>query len=153
MGRPKNDGPPSFLPSRSKPTEERYVIDDHYQIGEVADQVGLSLRTIRYYEEIRLVTPSGHSDGGFRLYTDDDVERLKLVKALKPVGMSLETTRELLEAADRVAHPRGDRFDAEARLETALAAAIDRCDEIERRLDEARHSLQALAAGRAQGAR
>ena len=133
--------------------EETLVIDDHYQIGEVADQVGLSLRTIRYYEKIGLVTPSGHSDGGVRLYTDDDVNRLELVKALKPVGMSLETTRELLEAADRVAHPRGDRFDAESRLEAALAAAIDRCDEIERRLDEARHALQELAAHPAQGAR
>lgn len=56
-------------------------------------------------------------------YTDDDdIDRLKLVKALKPVGTSVETTGELLEAVDRVAHPRGDWFDAEARTEAALPA-------------------------------
>lgn len=51
-----------------------------HQIGEVAEAVGLSLRTIRYYEEVGVVPPWGRTAGGFRLYTDDDIERLRLVK-------------------------------------------------------------------------
>jgi len=120
------------------------MIDEHYQIGEVAESVGLSLRTIRYYEEIGLVTPSGRTEGGFRLYTDSDVDRLRLVKALKPVGMSLETMGELLEAADHVAGS-SDIEASRARLEAALAVALERCDQLEERLVEARRALREIA--------
>lgn len=128
------------------------MIDDHYQIGEVADEVGLSLRTIRYYEEIGLVTPSGRTDGGFRLYTDTDIERLRLVKALKPVGMSLETMADLLNAADRLADSSDrKRAAAESRLENVLELALKRCDELEKRLNEARHVLRELSGLPARG--
>lgn len=121
------------------------MIDEHYQIGEVADEVGLSLRTIRYYEEIGLVEPSGRTEGGFRLYTDSDVERLRLVKALKPVGMSLETMADLLETADLVAGSEdGSRSDAEERLADVVNIAVDRCNELEARLKEARRVLKRL---------
>ena len=130
------------------------MIDEHYQIGEVADNVGLSLRTIRYYEEIGLVTPSGRTEGGFRLYTMSDVDRLKLVKALKPVGMSLDTMGKLLEAVDQVAGSSGmRRSEAESRLEAVLAVAMERCDQLEERLGEARRALREIAGQPAQGGR
>lgn len=123
------------------------MIDEHFQIGEVADEVGLSLRTIRYYEEIGLVEPSGRTEGGFRLYTDSDVERLRLVKALKPVGMSLETMAELLETVDLVVSTEdGSRTDAEKRLADVVSVAVDRCDELETGLKEARRALKRLSA-------
>ena len=53
------------------------------QIGEVAERVGLSLRSVRYYEEIGLVEPSDRTEGGFRLYSEEDVRRLLLVKRIK----------------------------------------------------------------------
>ena len=74
----------------------------HMQIGEVAERTGLSLRTIRYYGEVGLVEPSARSRGGFRLYTETDVDRLNLIKRMKPLEFSLEETRELLEAVDRL---------------------------------------------------
>jgi len=77
--------------------------DAVHQIGEVAEAVGLSLRTIRYYEEVGIVVPSGRSGGGFRLYTDGDIERLRLVKAFKPLEFSLDEMRDLLELRDRLA--------------------------------------------------
>lgn len=72
------------------------------QIGEVAERTGLSLRTIRYYGEMGLVEPSARSRGGFRLYTETDVDRLNLIKRMKPLEFSLEETRELLETLDRL---------------------------------------------------
>jgi MerR family copper efflux transcriptional regulator len=66
------------------------------QIGEVAEQIGLSLRTVRYYEEVGLVSPSARSEGGFRLYSDEDVSRLALVKRMKPLGLTLEEMGELV---------------------------------------------------------
>lgn len=68
-----------------------------HQIGEAANRVGLSLRTVRYYEEVGLVVPSGRTEGGFRLYTDEDIELLALVKSMKPLEFSLDEMRDLLE--------------------------------------------------------
>jgi DNA-binding transcriptional MerR regulator len=72
------------------------------QIGEVAERTSLSLRTIRYYEEVGLVPPSARTQGGFRLYTEDDVARLMLVKRMKPLEFSLEEMRGLLEILDEL---------------------------------------------------
>jgi MerR family transcriptional regulator, copper efflux regulator len=66
------------------------------QIGQVADRTGLSLRTIRFYEEHGLVRPTTRSDGGFRLYSDDDVARLEVIKRMKPLGFTVEEMHELL---------------------------------------------------------
>jgi DNA-binding transcriptional MerR regulator len=72
------------------------------QIGEVAERIGLSLRTIRYYEEVGLITPSARSQGGFRLYTERDASRLQLVKDMKPLGFSLDEMRDLLGVLDKL---------------------------------------------------
>jgi DNA-binding transcriptional MerR regulator len=73
------------------------------QIGEAAERVGLSLRTIRHWDEVGLVVPSARSAGGFRLYTEADIERLALVKTWKPLDFSLEQMRELLDTTDALA--------------------------------------------------
>ena len=65
-------------------------------IGELAERTGLSLRTIRHYDEIGLLKPSGRTDGGFRLYTEPDLERLLLIRRMKPLGFALDEMVELL---------------------------------------------------------
>lgn len=75
------------------------------QIGEVADRVGLSLRTIRYYEEVGVITPAARSAGGFRLYSEADVTRLVLVKWMKPLDFTLDQMREVLDALDELDDP------------------------------------------------
>lgn len=75
-------------------------VNGHMQIGEVAERTGLSLRTIRYYEEVGLVVPSARSQGGFRLYVESDIERLALIKRMKPLGFQLDEMRELLGILD-----------------------------------------------------
>jgi DNA-binding transcriptional MerR regulator len=72
------------------------------QIGEVAARTGLSLRTIRHYEETGLVIPSARSQGGFRLYTEADVARLMVIRRMKPLGFTLDEMRDLLAATDRL---------------------------------------------------
>jgi DNA-binding transcriptional MerR regulator len=130
------------------------MIDNHFQIGEVSESVGLSLRTIRYYEEIGLVTPSGRTEGGFRLYTDADVERLRLVKALKPVGMSLDTLGELMECVDLLRDgAAAEAGEAERRLEGVIAVALGQCDEMEDRLAAARDTLNRLSVRGARASR
>lgn len=75
------------------------------KIGQVADAVGLSLRTVRYYEEVGLLVPAGRTPGGFRLYAADAVERLRVLKGMKPMGLTLGEIRELVEALDRTENP------------------------------------------------
>lgn len=106
-------------------------------IGEVAARTGLSLRTIRHYDEIGLLPPSGRTDGGFRLYSDDDVERLLLVRTLKPLGFSLETTGELLGLLGDLdsAAAAESKGPIRARLEEFIAEAVQRRQALARQLE------------------
>jgi MerR family transcriptional regulator, repressor of the yfmOP operon len=64
-------------------------------IGELAERLEMSQRTIRYYEEIGLLNSIKRVEGGRRLYTDLDLRRLKLIKRLKIMGMTLSEMQEL----------------------------------------------------------
>ena len=106
------------------------------QIGEVATLTGLSLRTLRYYEEVGLVTPSARSAGGFRLYTAVDVDRFELIKRMKPLDFSLEDMRGLLAVVDALdAEPdEAERARLLGELESLRAAAEERVDTLRTRL-------------------
>ena len=70
------------------------------QIGEVADKLRVSTRTIKYYEELGLIKPGERSPGGFRLFRGEDVERLKRILKMKGMGFSLTAIREVLAVRD-----------------------------------------------------
>jgi DNA-binding transcriptional MerR regulator len=66
------------------------------KIGQVAQETGLSIDTIRFYEKQGLLRRSPRSDGGFRLFGSGDIERLKFVRKAQELGFSLSEIRELL---------------------------------------------------------
>jgi MerR family transcriptional regulator, copper efflux regulator len=109
-------------------------------IGDVAQQVGLSLRTVRYYEEAGLVRPVARTSGGFRLYDDDAIARFRLIMQMKPLGFSLEEMRRLLEArqslADGGLSPE-DHHDARERLSLFSTAAEEKCRTLRSQLEVA----------------
>jgi DNA-binding transcriptional MerR regulator len=105
----------------------------NHHIGEVAERVGLSLRTVRFYEEQGLITPEGRTDGGFRLYTEEHVDRLLLIKHMKPLGFSIQQMRELLDTRDALAtlSPDDGAYpDALARFSAFADAASTRVGEL-----------------------
>jgi DNA-binding transcriptional MerR regulator len=109
------------------------------QIGEVAERTGLSLRTIRHYEEVGLVAPSARSKGGFRLYTEADVERLMVIRRMKPLDFSLEEMRDLLEITDKIAAtdnpPTGEEKERlRERLDSYRKVADARCETLRAQL-------------------
>ena len=76
------------------------------RIQEVADEVGLTARSVRYYEELGLLKPAARSEGDYRLYDETDVERLRFIKGLRDdAGFSLAEIAQLLE--DEAARERG----------------------------------------------
>lgn len=68
---------------------------DYYKIGQLANLVGVSPRTIRYYEEIGLLNSIKRVEGGKRVYTDQDYQRLRFIKRLKHLGLTLAEMHEL----------------------------------------------------------
>ncbi|MFI6514176.1 MerR family transcriptional regulator [Spirillospora sp. NPDC050679] len=110
------------------------------RIGEVADRTGLSLRTLRHYEEVGLAPPAARSAGGFRLYTDADVARLMVIKRMKPLDFTLEEMRDLLAVLDRL---RSDglggpeRARLAGRLASYRAEVEERCAALRARLADA----------------
>lgn len=65
------------------------------KIGVLAKDAHVSLRTLRYYEEIGLISPASHSKGGHRLYSGDDVKKLEVINYLKSLPLSLEEIKEI----------------------------------------------------------
>ena len=71
------------------------------QIGEVAERTGVTQRTLRFYEEKGLLKPPSRLDGGFRLYSEEDVQRVERIKDLKSLlGLSLADIKEMVEAEE-----------------------------------------------------
>jgi DNA-binding transcriptional MerR regulator len=108
------------------------------QIGEVAERTGLSLATIRHYEDVGLIVPSARSQGGFRLYTDTDVQRLLVIRRMKPLGFTLDQMADLLSIDDqlsgRAESVTVDRSELLANLANYRDAADERCAALRKQL-------------------
>lgn len=121
--------------------------DATLHIGEVAERVGLSLRTVRYYEEQGLIQPAGRTEGGFRLYTDEQVDRLLLIKQMKPLGFTVQQMVELLAATDDLHHAdTARRRNAERQLAGFAADARERCEKLRAELARAEDFAQRIDA-------
>ena len=70
-------------------------------IGSVAKESGVSIKTIRYYEELGLLKASGRTEGKFRLFTPNVLARLSFIKRAQSLGLSLLEIRELLMVHDQ----------------------------------------------------
>jgi len=107
----------------------------NYYIGEIAKNLGISQRTIRYYEELGFIMPS-RSEGKFRVYDDTQVNRLKIVLLLKELGMSLDDIKNLINICQQ-----GSPHDISPRLHAALLA---RKNELEAKVEKLRAGIKQL---------
>jgi MerR family copper efflux transcriptional regulator len=71
------------------------------QIGAIAKESGIPIKTIRYYEELGLLESSGRTEGGFRLFTTDVLNRLSFIKRSQGLGLSLSEIKEFLSIHDQ----------------------------------------------------
>ncbi|WP_372492645.1 MULTISPECIES: MerR family transcriptional regulator [Microbacterium] len=118
--------------------------EETMRIGEVADQTSLSFRTLRHYEDVGLVTPTGRTDGGFRLYTPKDVGRLMIVRRMKPLGYTLDEMRAVLDVVDALADE-PDSEDLQERLSALRQEATARRERLANQVGMADEFLAQLA--------
>jgi DNA-binding transcriptional MerR regulator len=126
------------------------------QIGELAERAEMSLRTIRHYDEVGLLAPTGRTEGGFRLYTEADFQRLLVIRRMKPLGFSLDEMAELLrvvadlESATAAGPEGGAEGSPEhvaavrARLDSFIEQTVERRARLERQLGMADEFLELL---------
>lgn len=107
---------------------------NNVQIGELAKQLNITTRTIRYYEEIGLMGPTERLGGGTRTYANQDVLRLKFILKLKQLGISLKEIHQL-----------GEIFDINAQnFKTITPKLIEILDQHIAKVDEKMASLSSL---------
>jgi MerR family transcriptional regulator, repressor of the yfmOP operon len=116
------------------------------RIQEVAAEAGLTPRSIRYYEELGLLEPAGRSEGAYRLYDADDLERLRFIKGLRDdAGFSLAEIGQLLE--DEVARARNrERFQATDDPAERQAIIDDATERVERQIASLRRKAERIEA-------
>ena len=85
------------------PQDEQHKQEEQslYTIEQVATRTNMTKRTLRYYEEVGLFSPSGRTEGNYRRYNEEDVQRLERIKELRDLlGFSLTDIRELMQAEE-----------------------------------------------------
>lgn len=110
------------------------AVTETYTVGQVADLLGVTVRTLHHYDEIGLVVPSERSRAGYRLYTEADLTRLQQVVVYRRLELPLDEIAELLaDGTDATEHLRRQRATVMSRLDELreLVTAIDRALERE----------------------
>jgi DNA-binding transcriptional MerR regulator len=85
------------------------VDGDLRAIGQAARECGVSVRALRYYQEMGLIKPSHHTSGGNRLYAESDLVRVRRIRELQELlGFNLDEIREILTIEDQLTEYRND---------------------------------------------
>ncbi|GAY78239.1 transcriptional regulator, MerR family [Sporolactobacillus inulinus] len=74
---------------------------EYLKVGELAELTGLTIRTLRYYDQIQLFSPSEYTESGHRLYTKSDLTNLQQILSLKQMGLSLDDIKEVMEDREK----------------------------------------------------
>jgi len=133
-------------PAQDAPNGEDERAVARYQIGEVADRTGVTQRTLRFYEEKGLLRPSDRMEGGFRLYSENDVDRIVQIKGMQTLlGLTLAEIKEMVEAEELRAQMRAT-FRPDRELPARKARTEKVIDAVRRQLAIVETKLHALEA-------
>jgi MerR family mercuric resistance operon transcriptional regulator len=107
---------------------------EHYTISQLARAAGEPTSTVRYYERVGLVCPTGRADNNYRVYTRDTLQRIHFIRAAQATGFILDDVRTLLALND------GEM----ALCQEVQPLITKRLDELSQRIKEMRHILRIL---------
>ena len=125
-----------------------------YSIQEVSKKTGLTAHTLRYYEKEGLLSGVERTQGGFRQYTDEDLERLGLICCLKNTGMSIQEIARFVQLTHEGDHTLEERVEL---LRAHRERVLERMAEMQKHLDKVTwklnfftEKLRAYEAGKAE---
>ena len=104
-----------------------------YTIQDVSKKTGLTAHTLRYYEKEGLITGVERSQGGIRQYTDEDLERLGLIRCLKNTGMSIQEIARFVQLTHEGDHTLEERVEL---LREHRERVLERMAEMQEHLDK-----------------
>lgn len=104
-----------------------------YSIQDVSRKTGLSTHTLRYYEKEGLISGVERSQGGFRQYTDEDLEKLGLICCLKNTGMSIQEIARFVQLTREGEHTLEERVEL---LKEHRNQVLKRMEEMQRHLEK-----------------
>ena len=104
-----------------------------YSIQDVSKKTGLTAHTLRYYEKEGLISGIERSQGGFRQYTDEDLERLGLICCLKNTGMSIQEIARFVQLTHEGDHTLQERVEL---LRAHRELVLERIAEMQKHLDK-----------------
>ena len=113
-------------------------MSESYRIGEIAQQAGISVEAVRYYERIGVLGTAPRTGRGIRRYPHEAIERIRFVKQAQQNGLTLAEIRELITLKERAGARRCRQ------VQQLLSAKIAQLDEQRAQIDEFRRTLQAL---------
>jgi DNA-binding transcriptional MerR regulator len=118
--------------------------EPYLQIGEVAERTGVTQRTLRFYEERGLLKPPSRMDGGFRLYSENDVSRVGQIKRMQSLlGLTLAEIKEMVEA-EEVREELNATYRPDRPLDQRIQRVTRRIEVTQRQFDIISTKLQAM---------
>jgi DNA-binding transcriptional MerR regulator len=109
-------------------------MEPRYTIGQLANAAGVPSSTVRYYERVGLVRPSGRSGGNYRLYDEEALERLRFIRAAQATGFTLDDVTQML----------GHRHASTASCREVQGLIENRLLDLKRRMEDLRHVERVL---------
>ena len=109
-----------------------------HTIGKAAERAGLPVSTVRYYERRGLLLPRRRGGGRYRVYTEEDIERLRFIRAAQATGFTLDDVGILLQFIKEEDAPCGD---VRALIEARLGTVRDRLADLRRLQESLEHAL------------
>ena len=114
------------------------------QIGEVAERTGVTQRTLRFYEEKGLLKPPSRMDGGFRLYSEDDVRRVQQIRKLQNLlGVTLADIKEMVDAGEMLRELRA-QYRPEAGIEEKRRQLLKAIDVVQGQYGIVKHKIEQM---------
>lgn len=109
-----------------------------YKVKEVSNLVGVSVRTLHHYDDIGLLKPEFVTDAGYRLYSDEDLERLQQILFFKELDFTLQEIKEIIESPD---------FDRKKALNAHKKLLIEKKNRLERLIESVERTMNSIEGG------
>lgn len=135
------------MPESLSPTEASQCKEsesEYLTTGDLAREIGATVRTVRFYEEIGLLTPVGRTGGKHRMYSRSELEKLRFIADLRAVDCSLAEIRALLALRDQIRPTQKAATEARQMIKQRLEAIREKLDQIRRIRDDLSATLEFL---------